>query len=513
MKIPLALVILDGWGLAKEGRGNAITLASTPNMDLYKEKYPYTTLSACGQDVGLPKGQMGNSEVGHLNIGAGRIIYQELTRISKSIQDGEFFTNPVLIEIMEKALANKSALHLMGLLSDGGVHSHNTHLYALLLMAKNFGLKKVYLHCFMDGRDTPPSSGVSYIKELEDKLEELGVGKIATVIGRYYAMDRDKRWERVLQAYRAMVGGEGLKAKTALSAVQDSYRNEKTDEFILPTVIEDQEGNPIGKIKPNDEIIFFNFRPDRAREITRAFVDEDFDSFERPGGFLGVNYVCMTQYDKTIKAPVAFMPQKIEHTLGEVLAKNNLKQLRLAETEKYAHVTFFFNGGVETPNEKEDRILIPSPKVATYDLKPQMSALEVTKKALEQIEEDNYQVLIMNFANPDMLGHTGIIPAVVEAVTTVDKCLGQIVEAILNKDGVIVVTADHGNAEMMLDKNEAPITAHTLDPVPFLLIANNVERVVKLREGRLEDIAPTILDLLEIEKPKEMTGKSLIEKD
>ncbi len=507
MTQPLALIILDGWGLAQSGQGNAIALADTPNMDSYKEKYPYTTLAACGLAVGLPEGQMGNSEVGHLNIGAGRVIYQELTRISKAIEDGDFFTNPVLAGTMERVLANNSALHLMGLLSDGGVHSHNTHLYALLEMAKNFGLPKVLVHCFLDGRDTPPTSGLDYVTELEQKMKEIGIGQIATVSGRYYAMDRDKRWERVEKAYQALVEGQGEQAATAQEAVSASYAQSLTDEFMLPTIIQ-AAGD--GRIKAGDGVIFFNFRPDRAREITRALVDVDFPHFERSGGRLDLAYVCMTQYDATIQAPVAFAPEAITHTLGEVLAENQIRQLRLAETEKYAHVTFFFNGGVETPNAQEDRILIPSPKVDTYDLQPRMSALEVTERALAEL--DNYQVIIINFANPDMVGHTGIIPAAVEAVSVVDKCLGQIVEAVLAKGGKLVVTADHGNAEMMLDENGHAVTAHTLDPVPFLLIGRDLPCSRLRSGGRLEDIAPTVLELLDLPKPIEMTGKSLLEK-
>lgn len=509
-KGPLALIILDGWGLAAEGQGNAITLAHTPHMDQYKEQYPYTTLSASGHDVGLPTGQMGNSEVGHLNIGSGRIIYQDLTRISKSIEKGDFYTNSVLMEAMQKTVQHQSALHIMGLLSDGGVHSHISHLFAVLMLAKQWQIKQVYIHCFMDGRDTSPTSGLQYIEQLEIKLKELGLGQIATVMGRYYAMDRDRRWERVRQAYRAMVNGEGLKAKSARSAVKESYEQGKTDEFILPTIIEDEQGKPLASIQPGDAVIFYNFRPDRAREITRAFVDQDFDGFERPKGPLGVYFVCMTQYDKTIEAPVAFLPEKISNTLGEILAAHKIKQLRLAETEKYAHVTFFFNGGVEYPNQHEDRILVPSPKVSTYDLKPEMSAWEVTDKALEQVALGTYQVIIINFANPDMVGHTGIVDAAVKAVETVDHCLGQIVEAILAKDGMVVITADHGNAELMLDEKGKPVTAHTLDPVPFLLVGKGLEKV-HLKNGRLEDIAPTILDILGLEKPREMTGESLIE--
>lgn len=512
LKGPLVLIIADGWGLTDEKEGNAVACANTPNICKFLSLYPHTTLDASGEDVGLPGGQMGNSEVGHLNIGAGRIVYQELTRISKSIRDGDFYNNTVLTDAVNNALKNNSALHLMGLLSDGGVHSHITHLFALLEMARKRRLEKVYIHCFMDGRDTSPTSGVEYVRQLEDKIKELGVGRIATVIGRYYAMDRDRRWERVRQAYRAMVLGEGLKAKSALAAVRDSYSREKTDEFILPTVIEDGPGNPLATVRDGDSIIFYNFRPDRAREITRAFVDGEFDGFDRPGDRPRVFFVCMTQYDKTIEAPVAFRPQKIVNTLGEVLSGKKIKQLRLAETEKYAHVTFFFNGGVEPPNEGEERILVPSPKVATYDLKPEMSAPEVTGTALEQLAQDKYKVIIMNYANPDMVGHTGNLEAAVKAVETVDSSLGRLVEAVLGRDGVVIFTADHGNAERMKDETGEPFTAHTVDPVPFILIGNDVSGL-KLRKGRLEDIAPTMLDLLGIDKPGEMTGESLIIKE
>ncbi len=512
LKGPLVLIIMDGWGLTDKTEGNAIACANTPNMCKFLSLYPHTTLDASGEDAGLPEGQMGNSEVGHLNIGAGRIVYQELTRISKSIRDGDFYNNVVLLDAVNNALKNKSSLHIMGLLSDGGVHSHITHLFALLEMARKRHLEEVYIHCFMDGRDTPPTSGIEYIQQLEDKIKELGMGRIATVIGRYYAMDRDRRWERVLQAYRAMVLGEGLKAKSALVAVRDSYSQDKTDEFILPTVIEDGPGNPLATVKDGDSIIFYNFRPDRAREITRAFVDEQFDGFDRPQERPRVFFVCMTQYDKTIEAPVAFRPQRIVNTLGEVLSGKKIKQLRLAETEKYAHVTFFFNGGVEPPNEGEDRILVPSPKVATYDQKPEMSAPAVTDTALEQLAQNKYKVIIMNYANPDMVGHTGNMEATVRAVETVDSSLGRVLDAVLARDGVAIITADHGNAEHMKDENGEPFTAHTVDPVPFILIGNDVSEI-KLRKGRLEDIAPTMLGLLGIDKPKEMTGESLIIKE
>ncbi|KJS14496.1 MAG: phosphoglyceromutase [Peptococcaceae bacterium BRH_c4b] len=509
VKGPLLLVITDGWGLTDKDQGNAIARAHKPNMDKFLSLYPQTTIIASGEDVGLPEGQMGNSEVGHLNIGAGRVVYQDLTRITKSIKSGDFFANDMLLAALNNALKNNSSLHIMGLLSDGGVHSHITHLFALLEMAKKKHLEKVYLHCFLDGRDTPPNSGAEYIQQLEVKIKELGVGRIATVIGRYYAMDRDRRWERVRQAYRAMVLGDGLKAKSALMAVRDSYDHDKTDEFVLPTIIEDGAGKPVASIREGDSIIFFNFRPDRAREITRSLVDDNFNDFDRPREWPKVFFVCMTQYDKTIETPVAFRPHNIINTLGEVLASKNIKQLRLAETEKYAHVTFFFNGGVEPPNPGEDRILVPSPKVPTYDLKPEMSALEVTSTLLEQLGQDKYKVIIMNYSNPDMVGHTGNFEAAVKAIETVDHCLGTVAEAVLSKEGVVIITADHGNAEQMKDEHGQPFTAHTTDPVPFILVGKEYTGI-KLRPGRLEDIAPTMLNLLGIKKPAQMTGESLI---
>ncbi|WP_427338851.1 2,3-bisphosphoglycerate-independent phosphoglycerate mutase [Caloranaerobacter sp. DY30410] len=504
---PVALIILDGWGIGKDYEGNAILKAKTPNYKMLLENYPSTKLEASGLSVGLPEGQMGNSEVGHLNIGAGRIIYQEFTRISKAIENGEFFEKQEFIKAVENAKKNNSSLHLMGLLSDGGVHSHNTHLYALLELAQKYGLKEVYIHCFLDGRDVPPKSAKKYIEELENKLSEIGVGKIATISGRYYAMDRDKRWDRTKKAYDAMVLGKGRVASTPIEALNKSYDEDITDEFVIPTVIV-KDNNPIKVIEDNDSIIFFNFRPDRARQITRAFVDDNFDGFVRDKK-VNVYFVCMTQYDKTIdNVEIAYKPQVYVNTLGEYLSKKGLKQLRIAETEKYAHVTFFFNGGVEKPNEGEERVLIPSPKVATYDLKPEMSAVEVKEEVIKRINEDKYDFIVLNFANPDMVGHTGKFEAAVKAIETVDECLGDIVKLIVEKGGKVMITADHGNAEEMIDENTGKtITAHTTNKVPCIVIG---EGDVKLREGILADIAPTILDMMGIEKPNEMTGQSLI---
>ncbi|HHY59360.1 MAG TPA: 2,3-bisphosphoglycerate-independent phosphoglycerate mutase [Clostridia bacterium] len=508
--IPLVLAILDGWGLRDDPTANAIAMANLPNYREMWRTYPTTSLRCSGEDVGLPHGQMGNSEVGHLNIGAGRIVYQELTRINRAIKDGSFFRNSELVKAMEHVQAKGTRLHLMGLVSDGGVHSHLDHLYALLFMAKQAGIGQVFIHAFLDGRDVSPTSGLGYVKALEEKCREIGVGKIATVMGRYYAMDRDKRWERVERAYRAMVLGEGRKATLAQMAVEQSYEAGITDEFVEPAVIVDGEGKPLVTIEQDDAIICFNFRADRARQITRAFVDEDFAWFDRPKGFMPVYYLCMTEYDITIKAPVAFGPQNLDNTLGQVLSKAGLRQLRIAETEKYAHVTFFFNGGVEAPNEGEDRILIPSPKVATYNLKPEMSAVEVTDRLLEELAKDLYQVVILNYANPDMVGHTGVLEAAVKAVETVDLCLGRVRQAVQAKGGAMIVTADHGNAEMMVDgENGGPHTAHTSSLVPFILVADDY-RDVKLREGSLQDIAPTMLELIGLPKPAEMTGQSLI---
>ncbi len=511
MSRPLALIILDGWGCAAEVRGNAITLARVPNFDRLIKAYPDTTLSASGEAVGLPEGQMGNSEVGHLNIGAGRVVYQEITRISRAIRTGEFFQNPVLLRAIREAKERHSALHLFGLVSDGGVHSHLTHLFALLEMAHRMQLPRVFIHAFLDGRDVPPSSARSYIQAVEDECRSLGTGAIATVTGRYYAMDRDKRWDRLAKAFDALVYGQGETAPSADAAVTQSYARDITDEFLLPTVVLDDQGQPRGRVQPGDAVIFYNFRADRAREITRAFVDRDFDGFPRPGGYPDVHYVCMTQYDATIEAPVAFPPQSLHHTLGEVLAEKNLKQLRIAETEKYAHVTFFFNGGVEAPNPGEDRILIPSPKVATYDEKPEMSAREVTEAVLAEIARDKYDVIVLNYANPDMLGHTGIIDAAVKALETVDDCLGQVVQAVLDRGGVALVTADHGNVEQMLEPNgQEPHTAHTTNRVPFILVGERYRNRALLQDGALEEIAPTMLEILGIAQPQEMTGRSLL---
>lgn len=506
-----ALMILDGFGERKDAHGNAIQLAGTPNITALEKKYPYTTIGASGMDVGLPEGQMGNSEVGHLNIGAGRIVYQELTRITKAIQDGDFFKKQEFLDAIENVKKNGSKLHLMGLISDGGVHSHNEHLYALLKLAKDSGLTEVYVHCFMDGRDVPPDSGLVYIKQLEAELKKIGVGKIATVMGRYYAMDRDNRWERVQQAYDAMVLSKGETADSAVVAMEQSYAKEEMDEFVKPTVIVG-DGKPVASIGANDSIIFFNFRPDRAREITRTFIMEDFDSFERGRGYFPVYFVSMTQYDKTFQnIHVAYKPQVLTNTLGEYLSKNGLKQFRIAETEKYAHVTFFFNGGVEQPNEGEDRYLIPSPKVATYDMKPEMSAYEVADKACELIASQEYDVMILNFANPDMVGHTGVCEAAVAAVKAVDECVGKIMEAIGKLGGEIIITADHGNSEMMIDETtQGPFTAHTTNPVPFILVSDRFAHAKLRTGGRLADIAPTMLDLIGLPKPVEMEGESMI---
>lgn len=508
-KKPVLLMILDGFGITDKVDGNAIMAAKKPNYDRYFNNYPHTQLNASGLEVGLPKGQMGNSEVGHLNIGAGRIIYQELTRITKAIEDGDFFSNSALNAAIDSALKNNSALHLLGLLSDGGVHSHIDHLKALLKLAKDKGLKKVYVHPFLDGRDVPPSSAKDFLIDLENYLKELGVGKIATISGRYYAMDRDKRWERVELAYNALVLGKGEEAASSIEAIDKSYHDNKTDEFVLPTVILD-DGKPTKKIENNDSVIFFNFRPDRAREITRAINDVEFDGFKRER--LQLFYVCMTQYDKTIEGvEVAYKPESYSNTLGEYVSKHGKNQLRIAETEKYAHVTFFFNGGVEAPNPNEDRALISSPKVATYDLQPEMSAYEVTDTLLGKIEEDKYDMIILNYANPDMVGHTGVFEAAKKAIETVDECLGKVVDKILEKDGTVFITADHGNAEQMIDYSTGkPMTAHTSDPVPFIYVAKDAK---ELREGgKLADIAPTILEVMGLNKPEEMTGVSLINK-
>lgn len=508
MKKPTVLMILDGFGMNEKSYGNAIKNAKTLNIDSYFEKYPNTQLNASGLDVGLPEGQMGNSEVGHLNIGSGRIVYQDFTRITKAIRDGVFFENKAFIEAINNAKKNDSALHMWGLLSDGGVHSHNTHLYALLKLAKEQGLSKVYVHCFLDGRDVPPSSAIKYIIELEDKMNEIGVGKIATISGRYYAMDRDKRWDRVKLAYDAIVLGEGEKATSAVEALEESYANNTVDEFVKPTVVY-ENNTPVTTVSEDDSIIMFNFRPDRAREITRAFVDPEFDDFERANGYFPVHYVCMTQYDASLpNVNLAYAPQSLINTFGEYISNKGLKQLRIAETEKYAHVTFFFNGGVEEANEGENRVLIPSPKVATYDMKPEMSAYEVTDKLIEEIDKDSHDVIIVNYANPDMVGHTGDIEAAVKAIETVDKCIARVVDAVINKDGQLLITADHGNSDEMLDEDGNPITKHSTNPVPLILI--NPEKEYDLAEGKLADIAPTLLRLMDLPKPEEMTGSSLL---
>ena len=505
-KKPYALIILDGYGVNDRNEGNAIYSANTPNMDRYMNECSHSIVHASGMDVGLPEGQMGNSEVGHTNIGAGRIVYQELTRITKSIDDGDFFKNSTLLAAIENCKKNNSALHLAGLLSDGGVHSHNKHLYGLLQLAKKEGIEKVHVHGFLDGRDVPPSSGADYVEQLVAKIREIGVGDIATVMGRYYAMDRDNRWERVQKAYDAMVLGVGETCESAVTAVKESYNNDVTDEFVVPTVIT-KDGQPMGKIQENDSVIFFNFRPDRAREITRTIVDPEFEGFERK--FFNTFYVCMTQYDATMpNVEVAFKPESLTNTFGEYISKKGLRQLRIAETEKYAHVTFFFNGGVENVYDGEDRALINSPKVATYDLQPEMSAPEVTEEVVKRIESGDYDVIVLNFANCDMVGHTGVFDAAVKAVETVDTCLGKVVDAIEKMGGVALITADHGNADQMVDyDNGGAFTAHTTNVVPLVLIGSDK----KLKNGRLADLAPTMLDLMGLDKPEEMTGESLIE--
>jgi len=506
MKKPLALIILDGFGKNTSDYGNAIVSAKTPNMDKLFATCPNTLIGASGMDVGLPDGQMGNSEVGHTNIGAGRVVYQELTRITKSIADGDFFENEALVGAIENCKKNGTALHLMGLLSDGGVHSHNKHLYGLLELAKRAGLEEVYVHGFMDGRDVPPSSGKDFVIELMKKMKEIGVGKVASVMGRYYAMDRDNRWERVEKAYAAMVYGEGNKAACPVCAMDDSYKAEVTDEFVVPTVT--CEG---GRVSANDSVIFFNFRPDRAREITRTFVDPEFNGFERKNGCFPLYYVCMTQYDAQMpNVNVAFKPQSLTNTFGQYIADKGLTQLRIAETEKYAHVTFFFNGGVEAPYENEDRALIASPKVATYDLKPEMSAYEVTDEMLARLDSGKYDVIILNFANCDMVGHTGVFDAAVAAVEAVDTCVGKVVDKILSMGGRALITADHGNADQMYEPDGSPFTAHTTNPVPLLLVGDS-EHTLK-EGGRLADLAPTMLEMLGLAQPEEMDGKLLLAK-
>jgi len=503
MKTPVTLVILDGFGIAPESKANAIANTPTPNLDALFARCPHTTLAASGYDVGLPDGQMGNSEVGHTNIGAGRVVYQDLPKITKAISDGTFFENPSYREAIQNCLDNGTSLHIFGLMSDGGVHSHYTHTWAAVELAHRMGLDRVYLHCFMDGRDVPPTSGASYVEETIKKCGEIGAGKIATVMGRYYAMDRDNRWERVERAYAAIVYGEGKASSDPVAAIRESYENGVTDEFIEPIVA--VQG---AEIRENDSIIFINFRPDRAREITRAFVDPSFTGFERKKGFFPVHFVCTTQYDAEMpNVTVAFEKETLSNTFGEYVSGLGLKQLRIAETEKYAHVTFFFNGGVETVYEGEDRVLIPSPKVATYDLKPEMSAYEVTDAVVERIYSRKYDVIILNYANCDMVGHTGVYEAAQKAVAAVDECVGRVLEAMKSIGGITIITADHGNADKMLeDDGVSPFTAHTTNPVPFIICGAEVQ----LNEGRLADIAPTMLDLMGLGKPAEMTGKSLI---
>ena len=503
MKKPVVLMIMDGFGLNPDAYGNAIKAAKTPHLTRLFAENPFTKIGASGMDVGLPDGQMGNSEVGHTNIGAGRVVYQELTRITKSIQDGDFFENSALLKAMENAKKPGAALHLAGLLSDGGVHSHNTHLYGLLQMAKRMGVAKVFVHCLMDGRDVPPTSGKGFVEELQAKMQEVGVGRIATVMGRYYAMDRDNRWERVEKAYAAMVYGEGVQNPDPAAAMADSYAADITDEFVVPVVC-----NKEGRIKAGDSVVFFNFRPDRAREITRTLVDPDFTGFARREGFFPLVYVCMTQYDATMPGvEVAFRPQSLTNTLGEYISKQGMTQLRIAETEKYAHVTFFFNGGVEKEFPGEDRVLINSPKVATYDLQPEMSAYPVCDAVVERIRSGKYDMVILNFANCDMVGHTGVFDAAVKAVETVDTCAGRVAEAVLERNGTLLITADHGNADKMYEPDGSPFTAHTTNLVPFCVVGYPCS----LREsGRLADIAPTMLHIMGLPQPDEMDGRSLV---
>ena len=503
------LMILDGYGLSDSVKGNASAQAKTPVMDKLMAECPFVKGNASGLAVGLPDGQMGNSEVGHLNMGAGRIVYQDLTKITKSIQDGDFFENKALLDACANAKKHDSALHMFGLVSDGGVHSHNTHIYGLLELAKRQGLEKVYVHCFLDGRDTPPESGKEYVEDLEAEMKKIGVGEIATVSGRYYAMDRDNRWDRVEKAYLALTKGEGETTESAPAGIQASYENGVTDEFVLPTVVT-KDGAPVATIKDGDSVVFFNFRPDRAREMTRVFCADDFDGFDR-GERVKTEFVCFTEYDVTVpNKKVAFVKEEITNTFGEYLAKNHMTQARIAETEKYAHVTFFFNGGVEEPNEGETRILVKSPKVATYDLKPEMSAYEVCDKLTGAIRSGDYDVIVINFANPDMVGHTGVEAAAIQAIEAVDECVGKAVDAVKEVDGVMFICADHGNAEKLIDEETGePFTAHTTNPVPFILF--NADPAYSLREGGcLADIAPTLLELMGMEQPKEMSGTSLL---
>ena len=505
------LMILDGFGENNHKDGNAVKLANTPNIDKLMKKYPTTKIAASGLAVGLPEGQMGNSEVGHTNIGAGRVVYQELTRITKSIEDGDFFSNEEFINAIENCKKNNSKLHILGLVSDGGVHSHNRHLYGLLEMAKRRDFENVYVHCFLDGRDTPPASAENYIQELEEKMKEKGVGKIASLSGRFYAMDRDKRWNREQKAYDAMVFGKGETAGTAINAIESSYQKEVFDEFVEPTVIMNGD-KPVATIEDGDSVIFFNFRPDRARQITRALVDPEFNEFETKK--MNLYFVCFTSYDETMpNVEVAFKKEPLKNTFGEYISKNGYTQLRIAETEKYAHVTFFFNGGEEKQYPGEDRILVPSPKVETYDMQPEMSAYEVTDKVLDAISQDKYDAIILNYANTDMVGHTGSLSAAIKAVETIDECVGKVVKLVEEKQGNLLITADHGNAEQMIDyKTGEPHTAHTTNPVPLILVS--ADKNLKLKQGgKLADLAPTMLDLMNLEKPEEMTGESLLDRE
>ena len=504
-KAPVAILIMDGFGINPSDYGNAIRAAKTPNLDRYFAECPNNIIGASGLDVGLPDGQMGNSEVGHTNMGAGRIVYQQLVKITKSIQDGDFFENPALVAAMQNAKDKGTALHLMGLLSPGGVHSHITHMYGLVEMAKRFGLEKVYIHAFLDGRDVPPSSAAEYMEEAVAELGKIGLGKIGVISGRFYAMDRDNAWDRVEKAYAALVYGEGVQEDDPVQAIKNSYANGVTDEFMLPTVVAKD-----AKIAENDSVVFFNFRPDRARQITRAFVDPDFAGFERRNGFFPVHFVCMAQYDATMpNVSVAFPPEELTMTLGEVLSKAGKTQLRIAETQKYAHVTFFFNGGEEKTFEGEERILIKSPDVETFDLKPEMSAYEVTEAVLREIAADKFDAIILNYANCDMVGHTGVFDAAVKAVEAVDDCVGQVTEAIVAKGGKVIITADHGNADKMMEDDGSPFTAHTTNPVPAIIVGSDAKKVRS--GGVLADLAPTLLQLMGLEQPKEMTGKTLIE--
>lgn len=514
-KTPYAIIIMDGYGLAPAGEGNAITLNGSKNVNALMREYPSATLGASGLSVGLPDGQMGNSEVGHLNMGAGRIVYQDLTKITKAIEDGDFFENPALVKAMDNAKKNGKKLHLYGLVSNGGVHSHLTHLYALLEMAKKRGLTEVYVHCFMDGRDVPPTSGAGFIRELQNKIAEIGVGKVASVCGRYYAMDRDNNWDRVEQAYDMLTLGTGVRTCDPVAAVEESYASGVTDEFLKPIKVY-ENGKPVGLLEKGDSVICFNFRPDRAREITRAVSQREFivpkgTAFERKTGFLEPTYVCFTVYDAEYTGvEIAFPKTVLNNTLGEYLAKMGKTQLRIAETEKYAHVTFFFNGGVEAPNEGETRDLIPSPKVATYDLQPEMSAYLVTDKVLEELDSGKFDVMILNFANCDMVGHTAVIPAAVKAVGTVDECVKKVLNKILEMGGSALLTADHGNADRLLDEQGKPFTAHTTNPVPVVLVSEKYKNVELRKDGILADLAPTLLTVMGLPVPAEMTGKSLI---